>query len=785
MLDARRRGEPDAPVRLRRFTRDPRQVALEGIRADAIRPLAAELPAAYGCDRLLVADLTLGSWRVHHAARELFLQLQRIPPLAPRTASPAYGELARRADAETRGDRAALEALQLAKGMLSALDDSPAHLVCVLLPRTDAVVERQDVLFIRFLAQGLAPTSHTLVLVAGDDARPPANDWSVSWTMREASGAAQPADCDDLLTLVPGVLGPEEAQALSDEPGSADGTLALLGGCLLVDPAMRPPGTSVPAARYAQLAIAGRGIPWLAAFACYHSPDESLDPWLLWRHAIGEFAAGACELPLLLLDRALTTVRSPVGRALIELLAQAVRIANQRFDAAAKARDPAAEIPAPLRGMLLQSKGWALTMTGPLGEAERCLESARVLLRSTPASEEYLSLLNISALNRLNAGDWDGALGFERQIRSALDSIPQSRWQFAYVNSLNLARLYRRREQFDLAERYYLEAFDTTTGVRTDSDAIHLEVSIARVEEARGRSREAFEAWTRAALHWASCEAPEAIAPRVTGVIIRAGGSDAAGNVCDAVSDGLVARMRATAPSDLQRHLTSGFPQRVTFLASEAVSSGVLARAEFRLCAGRGWAVLCSGASTAPALSSPASARLREALAAVVLAGEGAGTDASVKTILVDDQLGRGIPRSEVDLLSVCLRLGIRTLAVGHRVVELDDELRNTLEARHYVRLGRAVASVSPDDTGVIVRFRRYREPATLSGAAGRVASTLAVETTVESLRSRLASEGIDLPTATLRQLESQRVVELRLPSEAMAAVGADLSRAWTRGPPA
>ena len=344
------------------------------------------------------------------------------------------------------------------------------------------------------------------------------------------------------------------------------------------------------------------------------------------------------------------------------------------------------------------------------------------------------------------------------------------------MNSLNLARLYRRRKQLDLAERHYVEAFDTTTGVRSDSDAIHLELSIARIQEDRGRSGEAFEGWMRAALHWAACEAPEAIAPRVTGAIVRAGASAAAGNVCDAVSDGLLARLRATAPSGALRELLCrDAPARgsepVTFLASEAASPIDLAGAAWRPLVGNGWSVLCSGATTAPALSSPAGTRLRQALAAVVLAAAGDGAGADVRTVLVDDRLGCGIPRSEAELLCVCLRLGVRT-PLGHRVVELDDDLRAGLEDRHRVRLGRAVATVAADGTGATVRFKRYREPARLSGAHARVASTLAGETTVGALRARLAGEGVDVPTATLRQLESQRVLELRLPPEAIAVVG-------------
>ena len=242
-------------------------------------------------------------------------------------------------------------------------------------------MERQDLLFVRFLAQALAPTSHELVLVGGDDAAPPAGDWSVTWSARDEPGPSPSADRDGLLALVPGVVGPDEARALRAGPADAAATLALPGGCLLVDPGARPPLEAVPGARYGRLASAAGRIPWLAAFAGCQGADDSLDPWLLVEARRRGVRRGRVRLPLVLLERALTTVRSPAGGALVELLAQAVRIANQRFDAAAAVPDPAPEVPGPLRGMLLQSKGWALTMTGRTGRRNVAWRQARALLR--------------------------------------------------------------------------------------------------------------------------------------------------------------------------------------------------------------------------------------------------------------------------------------------------------------------------------------------------------------------------------------------------------------------
>src|SRR5207247_3985118 len=135
--------------------------------------------------------------------------------------------------------------------------------------------------------------------------------------------------------------------------------------------------------------------------------------------------------------------------------------------------------------------------------------------------------------------DWKGAFVIEETIQAALGRITTGRWQLTYINSLNMARLYRRRGDFDAAQRSYREAFATSFGTWSDSDAIYANVCAARVHEARRWYASALHAWGRAALYWVSSAVPEAIARRVTRTILgsaQLGSGASEGNIIDDLS---------------------------------------------------------------------------------------------------------------------------------------------------------------------------------------------------------------------------------------------------------
>jgi hypothetical protein len=131
-------------------------------------------------------------------------------------------------------------------------------------------------------------------------------------------------------------------------------------------------------------------------------------------------------------------------RASLDCFLQGVRIALQRFEEAADWSYPSGAIPAELTRSLQIARGWSLVMCGKTNQAEPFLQNARDLSKvDKQRSIGYLYLLNISALNRFKLGDIECALEMEKEIESSHSMLPSRDWQLEYVNSINMARIYR------------------------------------------------------------------------------------------------------------------------------------------------------------------------------------------------------------------------------------------------------------------------------------------------------------------------------------------------------
>ncbi|WP_437587677.1 hypothetical protein [Sorangium sp. So ce1000] len=755
------------------LTRDPGPLRLEGIRGADLRSLASDLTGAQG--RLVVADMSLGSWRSHQIASELCAQLGLPEPdVGPPPAGGAGGpssRIGRLIDSDTRGDRATADALRLATEVRDAVAAHAPTVFCVVVGPHDVPWEPGDALFVRFLAQALSATAHRLVLVtcAAQDPMLPSG-FSASWSgAARIAPAAAVGDEQASWTLIPGVLTPDVIEALPLARGAAP-FVPLPGGCSLVPPELRPDPRVVAPELYGRLAAAARQVPWIAAYAACQGSDGAIDPSFLWEHARREFEAGGAGIALRLLQRAIPLARSVPERGVFLLLAQALRIASGLFAQAAEAPDPDERSPAELRGWLWHTKGWALTMRERHAEAEACLERAREALRGTGLTEEYLYVMNISALNRLKLGDWEGALALEDTIRTALDGVTTGVWQLRYINSLNLGRLHRRRRDFEASERYYRDAFGTTFGARTDSDSIYLNVCLARLDDARGGHADAFRAWARAALHWASSPAPEAIAKRVVAAILAPPGDRTEGNPSDDVSATLTASLAesaAAAGMDREAALirTVDPGAAAALLRPDALARERFASTRWHALRGPGGWVLGAEAESPPVVVSAANRRLRAALAALLAPTASPGAPAALRTIVVDDQLGRELPGSDAEILSVCLRLGVRTLIVDGHELDLDGALRARLESRLQVRIGAAVDRIDPERA--VVTFKRYREPRRLPRVAAGVLRHIAEgDPAAQIARSGLISAAGSSAMAVLRSLEQDRIIELALPDD-------------------
>lgn len=734
------------------FVHDPGPLHLSGIRsADAIA-LTEQLLEFASSNKLVAADLSLGTWRHFQIAREMFAQFgidpefpSAPPQIPPDPGLPPPSRVGHRIDRETRGDRVVTDAFDLTGQIVKALGDTVQPLIfCVLIGMYD--LEPADTLFVRYLTQALQATSHRVSLVfCGVDEPHLPQDWIVDWSTIDSSGARETfAGEPTMLSLVPGVITHDVYTLLDPKAIDSESLIPLRDDCFLVPPYLRASSGRAPEAQYDQFSSVTRKIDWLTAYGNYYGSKAAINSTILWDYGRTVFDAGGLNLAIRLLERAISRARAPAERAVFEIMAQGARILSGRFKDVAGI-EPPDSLPPELRGWLSFTRGWGLTMLDRAADAEPYLESARQLLGKNGDTDEYLYVLNISALNRLKLGDWEGAFAKEQHIRSRLDRLTTGRWQINYINSLNLARLYRRRDRLDEAEQSYREAFATCFGVWSDSDAIYLDVCLARLHETRRQFHEAMQAWTRAALYWVSTPVPESITSRVLHAIAGFKATNGTGNLMDEVSSALVSHLLTNA----QRAGIEG----VSFDDSTRVSAFVRAgtiRSSGEWQAGsiaNRWVFACEE-NLAPIVDTKANRRLRRILSLWA-------TPANMfPVIVVDDQLGCGLPETEADMLASCLRLGVRAIRVTGKSINLDGSVGERLSASLRVRLANAVSQVKGAGDGVAVSFKRYLEPRLLSG------SIAAAIRSVAALRDARAQ---DYDISVLRALERERIVDLYL----------------------
>jgi hypothetical protein len=147
----------------------------------------------------------------------------------------------------------------------------------------------------------------------------------------------------------------------------------------------------------------------------------------------------------------------------------------------------------------------------------------KINITANLASSDLLSLYraNIYALLQHRLGHTDVAFQIEHQIESKLATQTEKNTQIRYINSLNLARLYRLKEDFLESKLYYDLAYASISGLYSETDHVYRNVNYASLFEGENRLDKALVYWTRAALHWLSMKYPESLGWRAARAILR------------------------------------------------------------------------------------------------------------------------------------------------------------------------------------------------------------------------------------------------------------------------
>jgi hypothetical protein len=722
----------------------------------------ADVRALFDSDVCVAADVSLGAWRGHQVATELCTQLGVEPPqptwpsLTGREMFLSCAELIGAGiDAEARGDAATLTAIAAAERVAAAVKSRRRTTLLVLAPRFGLALEREDRLFVDVLRDRLEAPER-FVVASAEAAPAPPNDGDVP---------------PSLTALVPGVVEPGLAVA-SDIEGLA--AMRLVNGSLLVAPEARRDPATVARLDYDRLAVAVRSCGWLRAYAHYHGNNVFVDV----PHMLGEgwqrFAEGGVGIALRLMERAATCADTKLERALADAASQGIRIAAQRVVEVAAEPTPAPTIPDDLRAFLLFARCYGLVMTGQVDRARPALIEAQALLDGPQHVLERMYLMNVAALALLKAGDHEGALDLEIEVASRIRKLRQVDWRLRYVNAVNIARLHRLRGELDESSRSYDAAFSTTFGSRSESDAIYTNFCLARLEQERGRRREAFIRWLRAALHWSASCTPDALAPRVARALTGRASLSRQGLV-EEVSDALACALSESAAATGSPRLAAAVACRSDaephFVRADGVEKARLQQALHAL-GSPGWGILMVGGPGGSFEPRPsASLRLRRLVfeLLVELAGVPELRDASA--IVVDDRCGQEIPGAVHELTESALRMGATGLSWSGTRCALHAPARSQLEKSLEVVLGPAVENFSHTPSGVTVRFKRTLSAHKLPPQDGPLLDAARSRPSVREL-AVLVERPVGPVLERLRLLESAHIVYLTCSEESCTKAG-------------
>jgi hypothetical protein len=370
----------------------------------------------------------------------------------------------------------------------------------------------------------------------------------------------------------------------------------------------------------------------------------------------------------------------------------------------------------------------------------------------------------------MKAGEFDNALALEREIEERRQRISPPDWRLHYVNSINIARLQRRLGDLEKAEQYFGDAFATTLGARSESDAVHVNVILARLHAASGRHVDAFTCWMRAGLHWAASDAPEAIGGRIVRQILGRGSGPGA-NLPESVSASLCdSILSAAAQSGL-----AGVLNRLPGLALHCSPAPAFIRAEFahdalphavidRALLTSGLSVLGMPNVIEPRVRGEQSMRLRAILYELLEILAPPHFLAKVGTVIVDDSLGREMAVTPEELVADCVRLGVASLAIEGQATTLAEDRRVEIERGLRVEVGCAVAGVVLEAGCAQVSFKRYLPPILLTARQTRLLALVEEGRTVDDILERFDATGSPEDVLLmLRALEQERVVNIDL----------------------
>jgi hypothetical protein len=701
-------------------------------------------------------DLALGGWRPREAAFQLAaalgVTLTSRERVVPAETDPVTGvDLV---DIAARGDPLVNQAWEDASRIAARL--AAKAVAVVLAPRFGLPLRADNEWFFHFLRR----LSQTIVIV-GEEPPMRAVEKSPFELRRGIVVPEWQADPDRvgaarmrLLRLFPGLIPWRLAEA-ADLAGD-DVTLVPVGEShFLVPMTFRdtdPRDCAFDFDALEELEVEDEGIKALAQSYCTsHFVDVVALTELGWRH----FRSGSRDLGRDLVERAHKVARDPaaIGKtkvALLEMDTYERRFAEVVAAPALSPRSGAAD-----RERLQYLKNNALLATDDLSATSQFVaESLRRLGNVESIDAEDVLRLDRVVGARLRSGDLDGAAALGRSVAAALAHAgPTVDQRLVYANAMTMIGVCAARGERDAQGREIERAFDTALGARGTGDVLLMNFLRAKAEPDQ-TSRVAADCWLRAGLAWLAHEPREGLGRDAVEAILGADKAEQPG-IDDEISGALVDAFSASWPD-----VASTPPGRAPEVYP---ASALLAIAPRHMYAGPGAAVLWTTDTMTAPPASPQRAKLVRLVCAAVakicppfaLIGGG--------TMSIDLNVGKDIPTTREEALSVALRLGVEDFCFGGERLRLDAGERERMTGDLEVRLSPAVKTATESGDGLAVTFKRYLPSVVLFDENARLVAPLSNGDRVRLRTLPMVADGqsSEQLMPALRRLEAAHIIRV------------------------
>lgn len=154
-------------------------------------------------------------------------------------------------------------------------------------------------------------------------------------------------------------------------------------------------------------------------------------------------------------------------------------------------------------------KAYSATLSRNLPVAKISFEKCNINKDMILTDEASLYQLNLHALYLVLSGDTETAFDLEMQIEEHINQHNIDVVGLKYVNFINIARLYKKTQQYTKSHAYYEKAYsEIRGGGYTTSDHIYYNMNLGSLYESMGYTNTALFYWITATIHWLSSSNP-------------------------------------------------------------------------------------------------------------------------------------------------------------------------------------------------------------------------------------------------------------------------------------